>query len=78
MYYVMLKCLISHVLLYADISLKAGYYLCSLIRHTFNLYMQEIFYSKEFRKNMCLFHFTISVSVIISRSLGSTMIVLEY
>ena len=46
MYYFMLKCLIFHVLLYADISLKAEYYLSSLIRHTFNLYIQEIFYSR--------------------------------
>jgi hypothetical protein len=76
MYYFMLKCLISHVLLYADISLKAEYYLSSLIRHTFNLYIQEIFYSKVFEKIMCWFHFTISISVTIARSLGSTMIVL--
>ena len=61
MYYFMLKYLISHVLLYADISLKAEYYLSSLIRHTFNLYMQEIFYSKEFRKNyvfISFYHFS--------------------
>jgi len=57
MYYFMLKCLISHVLLYADISLKAEYYLSSLIRHTFNLYMQEIFYSKVFRKHYVLISF---------------------
>ena len=60
MYYFMLKCLISHVLLYADISLKAEYYLSSLILHTFNLYIQEIFYSKEFRKNVFIsfYHFS--------------------